>query len=62
MTEVYRCILIDDELLALAYLRTLCEAIPNIEVVRAYDNPINLLNDLPELSVDFCISDIVMPS
>ncbi len=62
MTEVYRCILIDDELLALAYLRSLCETIPNIEVVRAYDNPVNLLNDLPELSVDFCISDIVMPS
>ncbi|HLP56676.1 MAG TPA: response regulator transcription factor [Fluviicola sp.] len=62
MSEVYRCVLIDDELLALAYLRTLCEAIPNIEVVRAYDNPVNLLHDLPELSVDFCISDIVMPS
>src|SRR3989338_3855732 len=62
MTKVYRCILIDHELLALAYLRTMCEAIPNIEVVRAYDNPVIFLNDLPDLAVDFCISDIVMPS
>lgn len=62
MPETYRCILIDDELLALAYLRTLCEEIPGIEVVRAYDHPANLLQDLPDLQVDFCISDIVMPS
>jgi two-component system LytT family response regulator len=62
MPEVYRCILIDDELLALSYLRTLCEAIPGIEVVRAYDNPAILLEELPGLAIDFCISDIVMPS
>jgi two-component system, LytTR family, response regulator len=62
MAKTWRCILIDDELLALAYLRTLCEAIPGIEVVRAYDNPDNLLQDLPALQVDFCISDVVMPS
>jgi two-component system LytT family response regulator len=62
MAKIYRCILIDDELLALSYLRTLCEAIPGIEVVRAYDNPEKLLEDLPSLQVDFCISDVVMPA
>lgn len=62
MPETYRCILIDDELLALAYLRTLCEEIPGIEVVRAYDHPAKLLEDLPGLHIDFCISDIVMPA
>lgn len=61
MTETYRCILIDDELLALAYLRTLCESIPGIEIIRAYNDPEILLRELPGLSPDFCISDIVMP-
>lgn len=62
MANAYRCILIDDELLALAYLRTLCEEIPGIEVVRAYNDPAALLEDLPVLQADFCISDIVMPT
>ena len=62
MSKVYTCILIDDELLALSYLRTLCEELPEIRVLKAYDDPHRLLEELPQLSVDFCISDIVMPS
>ena len=62
MSEPYSCILIDDELLALSYLRTLCEEIPSINVVKAFDDPQKLLEELPQLDVDFCISDIVMPA
>ena len=61
MSRRYSCILIDDELLALAYLRTLCEEIPSINVVRAYNDPHRLLEELPNVQADFCISDIVMP-
>lgn len=57
-----RVVLLDDELLALGYLRTLCEGIPNIEVVKAFDNPVLFLSEVENLSFDFCISDIVMPN
>ena len=57
-----RVVLLDDVLLALGYLRTLCEGIPNIEVVKAFDNPALFLSEVESLSFDFCISDIVMPN
>ncbi|AEA42865.1 LytR/AlgR family response regulator transcription factor [Fluviicola taffensis] len=57
-----RVVLLDDELLALSYLRTLCEGISDIEVVKAFDNPLVFLSEVPNLSFDFCISDIVMPN
>lgn len=57
-----RVVLLDDELLALGYLRTLCEGIPGIEVVKAFDNPLVFLSEIDHLSFDFCISDIVMPN
>lgn len=57
-----RVVLLDDELLALGYLRTLCEGIPDIEVVKAFDNPVVFLSEVENLSFDFCISDIVMPN
>ncbi len=34
-----RCVLLDDELLALQYLKLLCEQISGVEVVKVYDNP-----------------------
>lgn len=60
--SLLRVVLLDDELLALSYLRTLCEGIPNIEVVKAFDNPLLFLSEVANLSFDFCISDIVMPN
>lgn len=60
--SVLRVVLLDDELLALGYLRTLCEGIPNLEVVKAFDNPLVFLSEVANLSFDFCISDIVMPN
>ncbi|MNK05393.1 Transcriptional regulatory protein YehT [compost metagenome] len=62
MDRSLRVVLLDDELLALSYLRTLCEGIPQIEVVKAFDNPLLFLAEISNLSFDFCISDIVMPN
>jgi len=60
--KIYNCVLLDDELLALSYLRTLCEQIPEIEVVKAFNDPEHFLNELHDLRFDFLISDIVMPT
>ena len=39
----------------------LCEQIPGIEVVKAFDNPETLLREVSNLEFDFCILDIEMP-
>lgn len=62
MDKTLRVVLLDDELLALAYLRTLCDSIPGIEVVKAFNDPVIFLSEIKNLAFDFCISDIVMPS
>jgi len=59
--QVFRCIIVDDELPGLAYLRTLCEDIPFIEVVKAYNDPVKFLNEANQLDFQLCILDIEMP-
>lgn len=61
MNTNLRCILLDDELPGLSYLKMLCEQIPGIEVVKAFDNPEVLLREVSNLEFDFCILDIEMP-
>jgi DNA-binding LytR/AlgR family response regulator len=39
----------------------LCEQIPELEIVKAFDNPERLLAEIPKLDFDLCISDIEMP-
>jgi DNA-binding LytR/AlgR family response regulator len=56
-----KCILLDDELPGLAYLKMLCEQLPELEVIKAFNNPEKLLEDLPTLDFDLCITDIEMP-
>lgn len=56
-----RCLLLDDELPGLAYLKMLCEQIEGLEVVRAFNNPELFLKELPNLDFDLCITDIEMP-
>ena len=53
--------LLDDELPGLKYLKMLCEHIPELEVVKAFNNPETFLNELPSLKFDLCILDIEMP-
>lgn len=53
--------MLDDELPGLAYLKMLCEQIPELEVVKAFNNPVKFLSELPGLEFDLCIMDIEMP-
>lgn len=39
----------------------LCEQIPEVEIVKTYNNPEKLLVDAPDLDFDLLISDIEMP-
>ena len=57
-----KCLLLDDELPGLTYLKMLCEQIIDIEVVKTFNDPVLLLNEQSFLDYDFCIMDIEMPS
>lgn len=53
--------LLDDELTGLAYLKMLCEQLPELEVVKAFNNPEVFLKEIPDIEFDICILDIEMP-
>lgn len=61
MNTKLRCLLLDDELPGLTYLKLLCEQIKEVEVVKVFNDPLLLLNDAPNLEFDICILDIEMP-
>lgn len=61
MNTELRCLLLDDELLGLTYLKMLCEQIPNLEIVKSFNHPMKLLEEIDSLDFDLCISDIEMP-
>jgi DNA-binding LytR/AlgR family response regulator len=54
-------LLLDDELPGLSYLKILCEQIPELDVVKAFDSPEVFMRDIPQLDFDLCILDIEMP-
>jgi DNA-binding LytR/AlgR family response regulator len=54
-------LLLDDELPSLTYLKMLCEQIPELEIVRAFNNAVLFLKEIPGLEFDLCILDIEMP-
>jgi len=56
-----KCLLLDDELPGLSYLKLLCEQIPQLEVVRAFNDPEIFMKEFPGLEFDLCILDIEMP-
>ncbi|RZJ69378.1 response regulator [Flavobacterium sp.] len=61
MDSKLKCILLDDELPGLAYLKMLCGQLSEIEVVKAYNDPEKFLSDKDALDFDLCITDIEMP-
>lgn len=61
MNTRLKCLLLDDELPGLSYLKLLCEQIPELEVVRAFNDPEIFLSAFPGLDFDLCILDIEMP-
>ncbi len=61
MNTKLKCLLLDDEIPGLTYLKMLCQQIPNLEVVKAFNNPQAFLKEATHLEFDFCIIDIEMP-
>ena len=61
MNTKLKCLLLDDELPGLSYLKLLCEQIPELEVVRAFNDPEVFLKEFSALDFDLCILDIEMP-
>jgi len=57
-----KCLLLDDELPGLSYLKLLCEQINEIEVVKAFNDPEIFLKEFPDMEFDLCILDIEMPT
>lgn len=56
-----KCVLLDDEMPGLTYLKMLCEQIPEVEVVKAYNDPQKFVNESGSLKFELCILDIEMP-
>lgn len=54
--------LLDDELPGLTYLKMMCEQIPELEVVKAFNNPEIFLSEMNNYEFDLVILDIEMPS
>lgn len=61
MITKLRCLLLDDELPALSYIKMLCEQLPELEVVKAFNDPGVFLKTIPDLDFNCCILDIQMP-
>lgn len=61
MTLKLRCILLDDEIPGLTYLKMLCEQVIEIEIIKTYNNPTLFLEELNTLDFDAVITDIEMP-
>ncbi len=61
MNTKIKCLLLDDELPGLTYLKMLCEQIDELEVVKAFNSPQLFLEEWESLDFDLLISDIEMP-
>ena len=61
MNTKLKCLLLDDELPGLTYLKMLCEQIPELEVVKAFNRPDVFLVESAKLDFELCVLDIEMP-
>lgn len=61
MTTKLKCLLLDDELPALSYIKLLCEEHSDVEVVKAFNDSEKFLEAIPTLDFNVCILDIQMP-
>lgn len=60
MNTKIKCIILDDELPGLAYLKVLCEQFKELEIIKAFNNPKLFLSEINNLDFDLCILDIEM--
>lgn len=51
----------DDELPALSYIKAMCEQISDVEVVKAFNDPVKFLEAMRSLDFNTCVLDIQMP-
>lgn len=61
MSTRLKCVLLDDELPGLTYLKLLCDQLPTLEVIKAYNSPEKFLSEAKDVDFDLCILDIQMP-
>ena len=61
MSSKIKCIILDDELPGLTYLKMLCEQLPFIEVERCFNSPELFLKEYKTINFDVCLLDINMP-
>lgn len=61
MNTKLRCLLLDDELPGLAYLRTICSQLQDVEIVKAYSDPVKLMQEYKDLDFDIIVTDVHMP-
>ncbi|MFT3933762.1 MAG: response regulator [Chitinophagaceae bacterium] len=61
MNTKIKCLLLDDELPGLTYLKMICEQISCIEVVRAFNDPQKFIEESKAIDFDLGIIDIEMP-
>ena len=57
-----KCVIVDDEPLAIAALESILKKIPNIEVVSTFNNAVSILEKICEIDFDFLFLDIEMPN
>lgn len=56
-----KCLLLDDELPGLSYLKILCQQIPELDVIKAFNSTGSFLAEYKEIDFDLLILDIEMP-
>jgi DNA-binding LytR/AlgR family response regulator len=56
-----KCLLLDDELPGLSYLKILCEQMPELEVIKSFNDSEVFLKEFDTLDFDLCFLDIEMP-
>lgn len=61
MTNTIKCVILDDELLAIRFLKLLCDEIDGVEVIKAFNRPDLFLQEIGSIDCDLCILDIDMP-
>lgn len=61
MERDLKCLLLDDEIPGLTYLKMLCEQISGLTVVKSFNDPSRFLEEFSSLDFDLCIIDIEMP-
>lgn len=59
--KTLRCAIVDDELLAISYLKEMLLDIGSVDVVKSYIDPALFVGESASLSLDFCFCDVIMP-